>query len=751
MSYPTPSSPTSFRWLKSSEVLSILTSPSSYSLSLSPHPPLCTPTPGSLYLYDKRQCKRWRYDHHTWRTPERHVKLKVGGQQRINALYSHSQEGGRLSRRGYWLLEDPHTVLVHYLTSDPPDVKGTADERKEGVEGEVGAQGQWVAMPFSPPLTPPFLPHSSPPYPPTPLLSSPPFPSFTPLSPLPTPTLIECSPSWDHPPGGSRLLLLCTHTDLFHLPSLHCIFHSQPLPLNPLPIPGAFTLTCPLSLHPCTTSLYLTDGTLNTPPLPFEYRRAGGSSGAFLLPRTHPSPQPSLPPSTASTPRVSTPPTASPPRELLSSLLSQFSSIERSLLLTPSSSPSTFHSTVTLEDLHHLILTHPSDDLLEGLLHSILSSLTTPFPPKSLTHTDSRGRQLLHLCAALGYIHLLAFLLDASVSIDTPDGGGRTALHYAAQYGDEVTVAAVLSFGADVGVRDEGGRRAVDVAREMGKRRVVEVLEEVEGVEEEERREASYHWEEEEDTDSPYPLSDDPFTPCIPPLTVALPQVLPYTSAPTPSSSFPSLPPSPPHPPTHPTPSLDLAFSTLTLSDMGINTSALHSSLIHPTSPTQFHSLVRDSQRQLRWYLLRRHHAAMKLQAAARGMLVRRSMKRMRDSAVVIQRVVRRRRERRAGGGSADGGVGGGRGVLGRFQGVVEELQERVRRKREAMEEGGLKSERSEGLVEEQGVDGLREESAVLGEAGLDGAVIDPFATDASHAQMMPLSPVDPSALEHFA
>ena len=406
------------------------------------------------------------------------------------------------------------------------------------------------------------------------------------------------------------------------------------------------------------------------------------------------------------------------------------------MLLSSSSAASSFQSTFSLEDIQQVVSSHPSDDLLEGLLLSILQS-SFPSSPSSatpssfcklLSHSDSRGRQLLHVCTALGFVHVVAFLLDASLHIDTPDEAGRTPLHYAAQWGDEETVAAVLAFGADVELRDDAGKRPVDVAKELGRKRIVEVLEEVEEVEEEERREPLYSWEEEAeeeeddvtagsfaveekaDVSGPRPV-ELRLSPASQPRST-----LPYTAALTPSHSFHSL--SMPTSPSNaaPLPSLDVAFARLTLSDMGINTTALHSSLVHPTSPSQFHSLVRDTQRQLRWWLYRRHYAALKLQAAARGMLVRRSMKRMRESAVVIQRVVRRRRERAKAMGS------------GRFQGVVEELQERVRRKREAMEE------RSSALTLEQHAD-------LTGE-------LDPFATDASHAQMMPLSPISTAPLE---
>ena len=133
---------------------------------------------------------------------------------------------------------------------------------------------------------------------------------------------------------------------------------------------------------------------------------------------------------------------------------------------------------------------------------------------------------------------------------------------------------------------------------------------------------------------------------------------------------------------------LDRAFSSLTLSELGISATALAAFNVpdgpdlFSTDPEAFSSVVRKIQRQIRWWLFRRHMAANKLQSVARGMLARRSIKRLRESAVTIQTKFRTRKVRKefvqlkkatkviqdrfrgrdtaAAGGAPSGGVGGG-------------------------------------------------------------------------------------------
>eukprot|EP00466_Bigelowiella_natans_P009389 jgi/Bigna1/84359/fgenesh1_pg.131_\ len=90
---------------------------------------------------------------------------------------------------------------------------------------------------------------------------------------------------------------------------------------------------------------------------------------------------------------------------------------------------------------------------------------------------------------------------------------------------------------------------------------------------------------------------------------------------------------------------LGLAFSSITLRDMGINTSDIDGP--EPVTDEIFTSAAERIQRQFRSWLYRRHEAANKLQKVMRGMLVRKSLKRSHDAAVIIQKKFRTRRIRR--------------------------------------------------------------------------------------------------------
>lgn len=58
-----------------------------------------------------------------------------------------------------------------------------------------------------------------------------------------------------------------------------------------------------------------------------------------------------------------------------------------------------------------------------------------------------------------------------------------------------------------------------------------------------------------------------------------------------------------------------------------INTSEVD----NPSSDESFAFAVRSIQKKIRWWLYRRHAAAKKLQAVARGMMVRKNLKRERE------------------------------------------------------------------------------------------------------------------------
>ena len=765
--------PTSHRWLKSHELLSLLSNPASYNLAFSIHPPLLPPPSGSLLLYNKSTCRRWRLDHRQWRMPERHVKLKVKGVERMNAIYA-QQHDGAMCRRGYWLLDRKDVVLVHYVSKQ--------SEGEEGVKAEVDEvkdAPQWLQSheerkePPQHPLSPPLPPHSlavnasdsymtlsstllSPSFHSAAASSMqlPLLPADELLSPPPSsssPVLFDVAPTWDYACGGGKLLLCCSCGHLFDPHSLHCLFDQQPADVHPVTTGVYRVIVPPLPSHQSSeagrsisVSVVLTDGRVNTPAVEFEYRPTAAttttatahSHPSFPLPTlTSSPPLPSrtfslhqVPPSLSacSTPRLPSAGHSSrvvlpAGRELLSSLLSLLMSIERHLLLSSAAANFSFLSTFTLEDIQRLVLSHPSDDLLEGMLLSILHSLvpsthsaasstlnspsasSTPafsFPPTSptvlrlLTLSDTHGRQLVHLCSSLGYLHLLAFLLDAGVSIHTPTdtSAALTPLHLAVMGGEEEVVRAVLAMGGEEGRVDGQGRSAVELARQLGKQRLVDVFRQVQ---DEEAGESRWQWEEvEEDDDDDGPAGGSNVDhSLLQPLQLSTAFTAPSLMPPSPSLSS-SLSPlasylsvSTVTPPLMangngtPSPSVDAAvsssFSRLTLSDIGIDTSelSLHLQSLHP-QPASFASFVSHTLTHVRSWLYRRHYAALTLQAAARGMLVRRRQKRLRESAVVIQQAVRRRKERQR-----EGGATGGR-----FHHLVQDMQERVRRKREEME-----------------------------------------------------------------
>ena len=845
----TPHPPTSHRWLKSHELLSLLTHPNTYNLHFTPHPPLLPPPPGTLLLYNKSTCRRWRLDHRVWRMPERHVKLKVKGVERMNAIYAQEQSqagrvgggGGGMCRRGYWLLDRKDVVLVHYVSKEggggegvgevewegAVKEEGMADERKEWTDVEVTMKDapQWLPPshdeetkepppPPPHPLSPPPLTHTLSVNPPTDtsflslsttLLS----PTFTPsasamqLPPLPSdellspssgggaasssPVVLDVAPCWDYACGGGKLLVCCSCGHLFDPRALRCLFDQQALRVHPITTGVYRVIVPPLPQQQAaeaggravSVSVVLTDGRVSTPAVEFEYRpMAASAATSVATTHSHPSfplptltqspPLPSrtsslshMPPSLSacSTPRQSSVnhssswrATLPAGRELLSSLLSLLMSIERHLLLSSAAATCSFLSTFTLEDIQRLVQSHPSDDLLEGMLLNILHSLaptathstasstlhspthaatpTTTYPPPTTTTTlhrllslsDHSGRQLIHLCASLGYLHLLAFLLDTGISIHTPTTttAALTPLHLAVMGGEEEVVRAVLAMGGEEARVDGLGRSAVELARRLDKQRLVAVFREVQ---EEEERESGWQWEEAEEDDDEdgttlgggtiefeHSQHQQPFLSLS--TAFAVPPSLPLSPSASlsPLSSYLSVSTIPPPlmaagstttaPPssTLSDVALSSSFSRLTLSDIGIDTSelSLHLQSLHP-QPASFASFVSHTLTHVRSWLYRRHYAALTLQAAARGMLVRRRQKRLRESAVVIQQAVRRRKERRESGGS----VGGGR-----FHHLVQDMQERVRRKREEMEregagggDGGEVDGKEDGLV----------------------------------------------------
>lgn len=851
-----PAPPTSHRWLKSHELLELLTNPLSYHLAYSLHPPPSPPPPGTLLLYNKSTCRRWRLDHRQWRMPERHVKLKVKGVERMNAIYA-QQLGGHagadaagMCRRGYWLLDRKDVVLVHYVSKEGGEAAAVdgdvvkeeqaMDERKDEHDTEVNsaAAPHWLQHsheqetkePPPPPLFQPLSPALSSPH--RTLSVQPPSDAFMSLSSgllspafassaspsssgsamqlpsLPSddvlsssPALLDVAPVWDYACGGSAVLLCCSNGHLFDPRALHCLFDQQAVRVHPV-ASGVYRVIAPSmpqqhtpeTGRPLSVLLSLTDGRVSTPAVEFQYRPAAlattQSHPSFPLPTLiHSPPLPSrtsslthAPPSLSacSTPRQSS---ASPHssrtalpagRELLSSLLSLLVSMERHLLLSSAASTVSFLSTFTLEDIQRLVLSHPSDDLLEGMLLSILQSLaptathsstssglhspsyaatptasssvnasssTSPTLHRLLTLSDAQGRQLIHLCAALGYLHLLAFLLDTGISIHTPTAStsALTPLHLAVMGGEEEVVRAVLAMGGEERRLDGLGRSAVELARRLDKQRLVAVFKQVE---EEEERESGWKWEEVEADDEddsstatkPLEHSQRPF---LSPSHTFVPPPLPLTptASLSPLSSYLSVSTVPPPlvAASSAAPSsvlsdagLSSSFSRLTLSDIGIDTSelSLHLQSLHP-QPASFASFVSHTLTHVRSWLYRRHYAALTLQAAARGMIVRRRQKRLRESAVVIQQAVRRRKERREASSTATGAAAS---AGGRFHHLVQDMQERVRRKRQEMEReasggaDGLTAHGKDGAVHDGGSgDGMDVTGSRIGSPALGG------------------------------
>ncbi|KAL8587315.1 hypothetical protein ACOMHN_045562 [Nucella lapillus] len=90
--------------------------------------PRTRPPSGSLLLYNRKKVM-FRRDGYCWKkrrdgktNREDHMKLKVKGVECIYGSYVHSAILPTFHRRCYWLLQNPHVVLVHYLNvPNPPN------------------------------------------------------------------------------------------------------------------------------------------------------------------------------------------------------------------------------------------------------------------------------------------------------------------------------------------------------------------------------------------------------------------------------------------------------------------------------------------------------------------------------------------------------------------------------------------------------------------------------------------------------
>lgn len=114
------------RWYTNEEVASILTNTSSHA-EWQTNELQVRPKSGAVFLYSREKV-RYRLDGYCWKkrkngrtTREDHMKLKVQGVECIYGCYVHSAILPTFHRRCYWLLQNPDTVLVHYLNQPAED------------------------------------------------------------------------------------------------------------------------------------------------------------------------------------------------------------------------------------------------------------------------------------------------------------------------------------------------------------------------------------------------------------------------------------------------------------------------------------------------------------------------------------------------------------------------------------------------------------------------------------------------------
>lgn len=110
------------RWFRNSELVDLLENYQRYGFKCLPIPSQSPPVSGNVMIFNKNQVRRWRQDGHEWKKKpdgknikEHHEKLKVAGVDVINCCYAHHETWDGFHRRGYWMLNRPHIVLVHYL------------------------------------------------------------------------------------------------------------------------------------------------------------------------------------------------------------------------------------------------------------------------------------------------------------------------------------------------------------------------------------------------------------------------------------------------------------------------------------------------------------------------------------------------------------------------------------------------------------------------------------------------------------
>ncbi|MBA0858028.1 hypothetical protein Goshw_020425, partial [Gossypium schwendimanii] len=120
--------------------------------------------------------------------------------------------------------------------------------------------------------------------------------------------------------------------------------------------------------------------------------------------------------------------------------------------------------------------TQAKDGLFEIALKSRLKDwlLERIIEGSKITDFDTEGLGVLHLCAILGYTWAIHLFSWSGLSLDFRDKRGWTALHWAAYYGREKMVAALLSAGAkpnlvtDPTTQNPNGCTAADLASLKG-------------------------------------------------------------------------------------------------------------------------------------------------------------------------------------------------------------------------------------------------------------------------------------------
>jgi ankyrin repeat protein len=564
-----------YRWLKTHEIVNILENYGSYNLTVSTQP-VAAAHSGQIYIYDKSLCKKWRNDGYSW-SPERHVKLKLSGSPVVTANYAHCEAEKTLYRRNYWLLNNQNIVLVHYLN--------TNDAESKSVDQSIGTHDTTEKDDVSGTLDN-------------------------------LPQIIEFSPAADSITGGTKLLLILDNVELFQSSSLECVLGSICVPLQQVNSTAYRAIIPNYTNHSDNKSailnvpLYVTDGSIRTPPQSFRYNN--NNYNIYDISKVNISTKAELLPSNYSAAHL-----GFDEFKFINCLLQLFVQLESQVTTYfpdanhTDNSPASF----TLTDIQRLVSEAPSgpDDLLEKLVLSVLKSYQTrPAALASLlSWHDHLHRSLLHYISALGFTQILSFLAQFEPNFNAVDLNGNTPLHFCASTGDISMLSALLSYGADDSLGNLQGQTAKNVANTLKQAGIVEFFNEMD--------------REENETLLTPEFSNRTLLSSVETL-----QNSAEISNPDDKSAV----------------NLGIALSQLTLGDLGINTAELdHSGA--DLAPERFSALVKSVQRKIRWWLYKRHDAAKKLQAAARGMLVRKSVKRMRDSAKIIQGAVRTHKARK--------------------------------------------------------------------------------------------------------